>query len=258
MNTINTIVHGDGLDLLRSLPFESVDMIFADLPYGLTECTWDVPIDLKEFWAAAVHAAKPEAAIILSAQQPFTSLVVLSNHSMYRSEWIWTDGRPSNPYTAKLRPLQVHESILVFGKKPVKYYPQMYQSGIRKSSRGGGGFAINQGRTPRVPYSSDGERYPTTILDIPMPYAERGRHPTQKPLQLLSYLIETYTVPGDLVVDPCIGSGVSMVAANRAKRRYIGADIESRYVTEARAWLRESFNLKFDWNIDDHESLGGG
>lgn len=240
----NSVIHGDGLDLLRSLPAESVDMIFADLPYGVTECEWDKPIDLDQFWAAATHAAKPNAAIVMTTQQPFTSKVILSNLSMYRCEWIWTDGRPTGAFNSTVHPLRVHESVLVFSREKVRYFPKIWDSGIRKSSPGGDGAPVYSPRTHRAPYKSEGTRYPTTLLHIAMPAAERGKHPTQKPLELLDYLITTYTLPDELVADPCIGSGVAMVAAKRAGRRFIGADIESPFVEGALKWLEEPFMSK--------------
>lgn len=243
MIELDAIYHGDGLAMLLNLPAESVDMIFADLPYGATELEWDEPISLSAFWAAVNHAAKPKAAIVFTAQQPYASELVTSNRALFRHEWVWTDNRPSNPYLANVGPLRVHESILVFGKQPAAYYPHM-TAGARKTSPGDDvGFSATAGRTPRLPYDSD-KRYPTSILKIGMPNDERGRHPTQKPLALLDYLITTYTQPGELVADPCIGSGSSIVAAMRAGRRFVGADTELRFVQSARAWLDEPYTPK--------------
>lgn len=236
------LVVGDGLAMMRDQPAASADMIFADLPYGMTECTWDKPIPLEAFWAAVRHVAKPNAAIVMTAMQPFASAVIVSNPKMFRCEWIWTDGRPTGSFNANIHPLRVHESVLVFGLGKVNYYPQMWESGIRKSSPGGEAAAVYK-RTERTPYKSEGSRFPTTLIDIPMPAAERGRHPTQKPLALLDYLIRTYTRPGDLVLDPCIGSGSAMVAAMRAGRHFIGCDSEIVFVEAAKSWLAESFTV---------------
>lgn len=243
MTPCSTIVLSDAFDFLDSLPSSSVDAIITDPPYGSTSLAWDKLPDLSRMWAAFDRVVKPNAPIVLFAMQPFSSLLVASNLSGYRCEWVWCKNRPTGAVNAKRHPLRAHEQILVFGRGQVEYRPQMWESGIKKSVPAGGVFSTYS-RTARIGYRSDGERYPTTVLHFPMSHAERGLHPTQKPVALMEYLISTYSAPGAVVVDPFAGSGSTLVAARNTGRLGLGCDNNEAYVRVAQSRLDAAYNLR--------------
>ncbi len=226
----NSIHMADFFDLCNAMEHESADMILCDLPYGLTECRWDTVIPLEPMWASFKRIIKPTGAIVLTATQPFTSVLVSSNYEMYRHNWIWNKNRAPNFLNCNREPMRQHEDVLVFSHKAVNYYPQMVKS---ESHRRGGSKNQNNGevygeREP-VSYVAD-EKYPKTILNIPTTDNAQKLHPTQKPVKLFEYLIRTYTQEKDLVFDPCVGSGTTALACIRSKRKYICGDSSAEYV----------------------------
>jgi site-specific DNA-methyltransferase (adenine-specific) len=218
----------DIFDLCAALPRASVDMILCDLPYGTTACSWDTVIPFEPMWAAFKRIIKPRGAIVLTASQPFTSALVMSNPGMFRCEWIWCKGQGTNPYTAAMHPLKAHESVLIFSSAEVEYFPQMAKgkpySGFSDSSKTIGAV---YGKSISTHAANTGSRYPTTLLHYSR---ELGDHPTQKPVGLFRYLIRTYTLPGELVFDPTCGSGTTAVAAREEGRHYIVGDSSAEYV----------------------------
>ena len=224
----NQIILGNCLEIMKEIPDNSIDMILCDLPYGTTACKWDVVIPFEDLWNQYNRIAKENAAIVLTAAQPFTSLLVASNINMFRYEWIWEKPQGTNPLNAKVMPLKSHENVLVFSKKRPKYFPQM------EEGKPYGGFVSKDGATIGEVYANQksmhkenhGTRYPKTIRRFKQ---EKGLHPTQKPVDLFEYMIRTYTQEGDLVLDNCIGSGTTAIAAIKSKRDYIGIDKEDKY-----------------------------
>ena len=233
---INTVVHGDCLEEMQKIPDKSIDMILCDLPYGTTACKWDTIIPFEPLWEQYKRIIKDNGAIVLTASQPFTSALVMSNAKMFKYEWIWEKNAGSNFATLKHQPMKEHENILIFSKNTTKYNPQMQERAETGKSRvktpikydryqegGVYGDACQEIQSVMRPDL----RYPRSIQKF---NRERGLHPTQKPVALFEYLIKTYTNEGDLVLDNCAGSGTTAVACINTKRNYILIEKEQEYI----------------------------
>lgn len=235
----NAVYQMDALDLLRALPDASVDCVLTDPPYGTTRCAWDTPIDLVAWWAAVRRVVKRNAAIVMTASQPFTSALVMSKAKWFRYEWIWDKKNGTGFLNAAKQPLRRHENVLVFSIAGTFYEPQMSIGEAYSVKRGGMAEIYGQPRTSSV---NDGERFPTSIIEQSYGGEKYAAiHPTQKPVALFEYLIRTYTRPGDLVVDPFGGSGTTAVAARNLGRRYITGDTDAGYCAIMRRRLSEPF-----------------
>lgn len=206
-----------------------VDMILADLPYGTTACAWDTVIPFEPMWVRFKRIIKPRGAIVLTASQPFTSALVMSNPGMFRYEWVWNRSIVSGFLDANRKPLKIHESVLVFCDVAAPYYPQMGKGKSYSQTRELVPASV-YGKHTKPPTINEGWRYPTSILNIPM--TQTRDHPTQKPVALFRYLIRTYTRPGDIVVDPVCGSGTTAIAAREEQRRFIVGDSAWQYAGE--------------------------
>ena len=219
---------GDCLSVMKTISDNSVDLILVDLPYQKTDCDWDSMIPLEPLWEQYNRIAKENAAMVFTAVQPFTTILAASNLKNLRYEWIWEKPQGTNPMSAKIMPLKSHENILVFYRKKPKYYPQMWYSTPYS------GFSSEQSKIGEVYGSNDskhrnnpeGTRYPKTVIRCKQ---EKGLHPTQKPVELLSYLIKTYTDECDTVLDNTMGSGSTGVAAKLTNRSFIGIEKDSKY-----------------------------
>lgn len=239
----NRIYHTDLFTLCDAMPNQSVDMILMDLPYGTTACHWDSVIPFEPMWARLKRIIKPRGAIVLTASQPFTSALVMSNPGMFRYEWVWKKTNAVDFALADQRPRKLHENVLVFSSQPSVYYPQMeigapYVDRPRKR-----GNNIHASTMPNLGIVNLGTRYPSSIQDFSN--ANNGIvHPTQKPVALFEYLIRTYTREGELVFDGVVGSGTTAVAARNCKREFICGDKELDYVLTARDRLRLPFEKK--------------
>ena len=210
----------DGIEGLRSLPRHSVDMLLTDPPYGTTRNYWDVPLPLIEFWEAVRWAVKPDGAVLLFSQCPYDKVLGASNLAMLRYEWIWYKERGTGFLNANRAPLKKSENILVFYQKPPIYNPQFTYGEPYRKTHARSGSSPNYGKFERVgTESSDGRRYPSNVLFVPT--VSHTIHPTQKPVELCEYLIQTYTNEGEVVADICAGSGTTAVAALNTGRRFI-------------------------------------
>lgn len=234
---------------------EPVDLVLTDPPYGITACSWDLVIPLKPMWKQINKIIKPNAAIVLTASQPFTSALVMSNPKMFKYEWIWEKAVGSNFTALKYQPMKEHESIIVFSKKTHNYYPifelrkgngtNRTKQKFNKSQTTTGetsGCLKNIDRTGRY-----GElRNPSSIQFFNNREKSRGLHPTQKPTAMMEYFISTYTLPADIVLDFCIGSGTTAIACEKLNRRWIGIEIEEKYceITK-KGIINETRQLKF-------------
>jgi site-specific DNA-methyltransferase (adenine-specific) len=225
---------GDCLDVMATLADKSVDLILCDLPYGTTACKWDSVIPFEPLWAQYRRIAKPNAAIVLTASQPFTTALIASNLKDFRYSWVWDKKISGNPFLAKRQPLKVHEDVCVFSVKPHAYSPQMRKGQMR--AKGGG--KSNLFDTAHAAAVVNDEYYPTSIIEFSN--AKRGVHPTQKPVALMEYLIRTYTNEGDTVLDNCMGSGTTGVAAARTGRRFIGIERDADYFAIATRRIAEA------------------
>lgn len=233
---LNKIHHCDALELLGRLPDASVDMILCDLPYGVTACAWDEIIPLAPMWEAIKRVVKKRAAVVLTATEPFASKLRMSNINQYRYDWVWNKHFSGNINLAHSRPMAIHENVLVFSHTQHDYYPIME---TRLKVIKGGGFSsteiapIENGVALKKTYD---EKFPMSILDFPRDLG-RTIHPTQKPVALFEYLIKTYTQAGDVVLDMCVGSGTTAVAARNLGRSFICGDSYLPYVEMARLRL---------------------
>lgn len=227
-----TLHHGDRLEVMRGIASGSVDLILCDLPYGTTQNKWDSIIPLDALWAQYWRIAKPNAAVVLTATQPFSSAVVVSDRDRFKYEWVWQKSKVTGVLNAKKQPLRQHEVVLVFYREQCVYNPQGLEACDRRTATGNSsrGSSQNYGKiteTADGTYQQTQTGYPRSIL----PIASEGStvHPTQKPVALMEYLIRTYTNAGDTVLDNCMGSGTTGVAAIQSGRRFIGIERDPDY-----------------------------
>lgn len=212
---------GDCLVLMKSIPSGSVDMVLCDLPYGTTACKWDTIIPFEPLWEQYKRIIKDNGAIVLTASQPFTSALVMSNPKMFKYCWYWKK-RPVNFLNAKKQPMRNVEDILVFGGGT--YNPQGLVSCKRVNKRSN---STETNGFHGAKNESEFTNYPHQVLEITN--GERGLHPTQKPVALFEYLIKTYTNEGDLVLDNCAGSGTTGIACQNTNRRFILIEKDEEY-----------------------------
>lgn len=232
------LINADCLDAMRDIPDGSVDMVLTDPPYGTTACKWDSVIPFEPMWEQLKRITKPNGAIVLTASQPFTSALVMSNVKMFRHEWIWKKNRGSNFASLKYQPMKEHESVLVFSKSKAQYFPIKQERSASGLARSKYKFtASNTGRREAL----SGLEYvgPETIPDLRCPSSvqqfntEVGLHPTQKPVALMEYLTRTYTNAGETVLDFTMGSGTTGVACKNLGRSFIGIEMDADYFATA-------------------------
>lgn len=242
------IQHADCLKGLTRLDAASVDFVFADLPYGRTQNNWDKIVPIDRLWTQLRRVCKPDAALVFTAIQPFTSLLVVSNLKWFRYEMIWRKNKPRGFLNVKKQPLRVHENVVVFYDQQPRYEPQMttghkpVNSYTKHTSDG-----TNYGRTKQgVTGGGSTVRYPVTVLDIPVVNNDDPEriHPTQKPKDLPAWFIQSYTRPGDLVLDPTAGSGSTGIAAVSLSRRFIGFDTDARMVAKANKVIKRAMTIR--------------
>lgn len=236
---INKVICGDCLDVMKWIPDDSIDMILCDLPYQMTSCSWDTIIPFEPLWETYKRIIKDNGAIVLTASQPFTSALVMSNLKLYRHQWIWNKGQAGNPFLAKLAPLKIFEDIIVFSKKRVNYYPQMTKGKLRLKNN----LKIKSKITNTSPNkyrTKNSDYYPKAIICFNNSEEKKiSYHPTQKPVALFEYLIRTYTNKGDLVLDNCAGSGTTGRACKNLGRNFILIEKEEKYCKIAEQRLKQ-------------------
>lgn len=222
--------YGDCLELMKDIEDQSVDMILADLPYGTTSCKWDEIIPFKPLWNHYERIIKKNGTIALFGSEPFSSKLRMSNLKIYKYDWIWNKKLAGNGILAKKQPLKIHEIISIFNSGI--YYPQKTKGKMRKKMTSGIKISeINNGDGIKGcdEYKND-EYYPISIQEFGIGNMRKGRlHPTQKPIELLEYLIKTYTLEGELVLDNVMGSGSTGVACVNTGRKFIGIEIDPEY-----------------------------
>ena len=216
---------GDCLELMKDIPDKSIDMILCDLPYGTTKNKWDSVIPFEPLWEQYNRIIKDNGAIVLFSQMPFTADLVASNYKDFRYEWIWEKLSASGHLNATRMPMKKHENILVFYKKLPTYNPQFTEGKPYVATCST--HSSNYGKQKyNITTINDGKRYPVDIIKF---NNDRGLHPTQKPVELLEYLIKTYTNEGEVVLDNCMGSGSTCVACINTNRHYIGFELDPQY-----------------------------
>lgn len=224
------LYHGDCIEVMKNIPDNSVDLILADLPYGTTACAWDTIIPFDKLWEQYNRIKKPTTAIVLTASQPFTTILINSNIAAFKYEWIWEKHQGTNFLLAKKMPLKKHENICVFYDKlptynPQKTYGHKVYSGFTTETNATSGEVYSEIKSQHQ--QNDGSRYPTSILKFPK--EKFGLHPTQKPFKLMEYLVLTYSNQGDTVLDNTMGSGTTGIAAKHNNRSFIGIEKEEKY-----------------------------
>lgn len=244
---------GDCLEVMKDIPDGSVDMILCDLPYGTTACSWDTIIPFEPLWKQYLRVIKQSGIIALTASQPFTSALVMSEPSMFRHEWIWIKNRGSNFANTVREPMKEHESVLIFSRGKWTYNKQMQER------TGAGAERVKY----EVAFQSKSENYrefdgrehkklPT--MRVPSSWqkfnTEVGLHPTQKPVALMEYLIRTYTNEGETVLDNCMGSGTTGVACINTNRNFIGIEMDEKYFEIAKKRIEEAKKPDDSFNND--------
>jgi len=252
---IDKVICEDCLEVMPNIPDKSIDMILCDLPYGTTACSWDAIIPFEPLWKQYKRIIKDNGAIVLTASQPFTSRLVMSNIKMFRYEWIWHKTTSGSFATAKKQPMKYHENMLIFYKNSPIYNPQFQNYADSTNKRFKDGEKVN--RQKQMIKSSNkiqsglsfkGEqgimlnrgKYPESVQKINSEPNCNGTkfHPTQKPVALFEYLIKTYTNEGDLILDNCAGSGTTGVACKNLNRNYILIEKEQKYIEIARKRIK--------------------
>jgi len=229
------LLQGDCLEVMKEIPDGSVDMILCDLPYGATACSWDTVIPFNLLWEQYHRVIKYNGAIVLNASQPFTSALIMSNIKQFKYTWTWLKNKKTGFLNAKKQPLRQVEDVVVFYRKQPTYNPQKthghkpVNSFTKHTSDGD-----TLGKT-KIGVTGGGQtdRYPTNVLSIPVVNNDNSNgdkhHPTQKPVELMEYLIKTYTNKEDVVLDNCMGSGTTGIACKRLNRSFIGIELDLEY-----------------------------
>lgn len=230
-------IRGDCLDVMKSIPDKTVDMILTDLPYGTTDCRWDSIIPFEPMWREYERITKPNAAIVLFSAQPFTTQLIYSNMRHFRYCWYWLKPYATGFTFAKYQPMRRVEDICVFYKKQPKYHPiglKRLDKPVKHSKRETPD-SVYKSRTLAKEHEQVYTGYPRNVLEYGSEvYGSRSRlHPTQKPVKLCEYLIRTYTDPGDIVLDSCAGSGTTAEACIRTGRHYIAIEQDEKYYSRA-------------------------
>lgn len=232
--------NGDCLELMKNIPDKSIDMILCDLPYGTTNCKWDIIIPFDKLWEQYNRIIKDNSVIVLFGNEPFSSHLRLSNIENYKYDWIWKKTKAQGFFNAKKMPLKDYENVSVFYKKQPIYNPQGIVYGkfnnFRKSK-------LNKeddvyGAEREFSDSKVGN-YPKQIIEFSNSSGKGHLHPTQKPVPLLEYLIKTYTNDGDLVLDNCMGVGSTGVACLHTNRKFIGIELDVKYFNIAKERIEE-------------------
>jgi site-specific DNA-methyltransferase (adenine-specific) len=233
-------MRGDCLERMREIPDGSVDMILTDPPYGTTACKWDSVIPLEPMWAHLKRIIKPNGAIVMTAAQPFTSTLVVSNLADFKYTWVWDKANSTGFLNAKKQPLRQTEDILIFSSNTPPYSPQMTTRGKPRAKGGYNkpGGSENYGHFGDS-QSRNNEYYPTSLLRISNAARAGKVHPTQKPVALMEYLIKTYTNPGETVLDFTMGSGTTGVACVKTARKFIGIELDKNYFNIAAGRIAE-------------------
>ena len=235
------LLHGDCLELMKGIPDHSVDAVICDPPYQTTACDWDMALPVDKMWEQYDRIIKPKGNIILFGVGLFAYKLALSNERKFRYELIWKKSKCGSPLTAKYMPLKKHENILVFGDSASYYEPQMvegkpYRRKWTPNKRNNLKYGIEG-----VATDNKGTRHPTTVLDFPQKWRRQDQvHPTQKPVELMEWLVKSYCPEGGLVLDNCMGSGTTGIACKNTGRRFIGIELDNGYFEIAKKRIEES------------------
>lgn len=241
-NETAMLIHADCMEAMSDIADGSIDMILCDLPYGTTRNKWDCALNLENLWRHYMRIIRGNGAIVLTAQTPFDKILGASKIDLLRYEWIWEKESGTGHLNSKFAPLKSHENIMVFSRgaachiknkdKAMPYFPQMTEGAPYEIRKGSLTDNYDRKWDKIVTTISTGNRFPKTVQKF-----KRDReklHPTQKPVALMEYLIQTYTKEGDIVLDNCMGSGTTGVACSNTGRRFIGIEKDQTYFEVAK------------------------
>lgn len=238
----NEVYCGNCLEVMKDIDDKSIDMILCDLPYGTTACKWDTIIPFQPLWEQYKRVIKDNGAIVLTASQPFSSALVMSNPKWFKYEWIWEKSKASGYLNSKVMPLISHENVLVFGKGKLKYNPQMVAGKPYNKGYGHRPTEVYGKQVATLVKNDTGNRYPRTVQYFVTAEREGKLHPTQKPIALFEYLINTYTNENDIVLDNCAGSGTTGLACKNTNRNYILIEQDQQYCEISKRRLESDEN----------------
>ena len=228
----STLVNADCFDVFPLIEDKSINAIIADLPYGTTACKWDSVLPLDKLWAEYKRVLKPNGLIILFGTQPFTTTLISSNIKQFRYELIWDKIRSATGLNAKRMPLKTHENILVFYAEQPTYNPQITEGKPFDKTKYNGQMELPNvtGGGVKISKKNNGTRFPISIHKYSQNWQRQGQlHPTQKPVELMEYLIKTYTNENEIVLDNTMGSGTTGLACLKTNRQFIGIEKEKQY-----------------------------
>lgn len=253
-----TLMRGDCLERMKDIPDSSVDMILADPPYGTTACKWDSVIDLPLMWEQLKRVIKPNGAIVMTASQPFTSSLVMSNAAQFRYSLCWEKTTATGHLNAKKMPMRAHEDLIVFYGKLPTYNPQMTHGHERKTSA-----LVDRAKNQSECYGSQKgvtsydstSRYPRSVIKTSTDKQRTKLHPTQKPVELMEYLIKTYTNEGETVLDFTAGSFSTGVACVNLNRKFVGIENDENYFDIGLNRIKERIKC-LDLKIEPTISMG--
>jgi site-specific DNA-methyltransferase (adenine-specific) len=240
-----TLWHGDCLEKMKDIPDRSIDLVLTDPPYGTTQCKWDSIISFKDMWVELDRVCKPNSAVVLFGAEPFSSLLRASNIKFFKYDWVWKKDKATGHLNAKKQPMRQTEIISVFYKEQCRYYPQLTKKNpkdirpatIKRKNTGVYG-GMDKESVRDIPIDMG---YPKNILEFNscLENGDKGLHPTQKPIALLEYLIKTYTIEGETVLDFTMGSGSTGIACQNLNRKFIGIEKDDKYfrIAENRIYL---------------------
>jgi len=238
------IICGETINEMSKLPSKSIDMILCDLPYGTTQCKWDSVIPFDMLWKEYTRIIKDNGAIVLTASQPFTSNLVMSNPKLFRYSLVWEKSKSTGYLNSKKMPMRSHEDILVFYKNLPTYNPQMVDGDPYDKGKAHRPTDVYREQKGEIHVKNEtGKRYPRSVQYFKTAESEgKVYHPTQKPISLMEWLVKTYSNEGDMVLDNTIGGGTTAIACIRTNRKYIGIDVSEEYINITNQRINEEIN----------------
>ena len=232
------LLHGDCLEVMKSIPDKSIDMILCDLPYGTTACKWDTVIPFEPLWKQYKRIIKDRGCIALFGSEPFSSYLRMSNIKDYKYDWVWNKKKGGNPLLSKIQPIKITEIISIFNSKI--YYPIMTKRDKPKSRGKNKGTISDTTNNAFIIDRIYFEKYPKNIIEFSNANQNNKFHPTEKPISILEYLIKTYTLENETVLDNCMGSGSTGVACINTNRNFIGIEKDKTYFEIAKKRIKEA------------------
>lgn len=235
-----TLICGDAIKSMREIKEDSIDLICCDLPYQITQNKWDIMIPIDEMWSEFNRITKKNGVVVLTATQPFTSKLVISNLANFKYDLIWEKTISSGQLNVRKQQLRNHESILVFAKSPFTYNEQKTEGSPYKINRKVKNGENNYGTQKDSSKENEGYRHAKSVIKVSNPRI-KGGHPTQKPIELMEYIIKTYSNKGDLVLDCCMGSGTTGVAAIKNERLFYGIELDANYFKTSKQRITNTY-----------------